>query len=256
MKKHFCEISLHPLSVLYVALSILLGRFSFVFGLFIISFIHELFHCFGAYIFKIEIKEIKILPIGCFASIPDLENSKRFRQIIILFLGPFSFFFTSAIITFFYRVDFISIYGLRELNEINLFMMIFNLLPIAPLDGGKIIKIILSSFIDEKKSIVLSSIFSLVIAILFSLELIKIKQYLFMIFLAFYALKNILFIKKEYQAFILKRFISRDYLKYKIRLNQKENIYHFAHNFYVKERQIYEEDKLLRSLIQKNNREK
>lgn len=256
MMKYNCEISLHPLSVLYVALSIILGRFSFVFGLFIISFIHELFHCFAAFIFKVEIREIKILPIGCFAIIPNLEETKRWIQIIILLLGPLSYFFTSAIIVFFYRVDFISVYGLRELNEINLFMMIFNLLPISPLDGGRIIKIVLSSIFDERNSIIISAVFGLFIATIFTLQLIRIKQYLFIAFIVFYALKNVLTIKKEYKAFILKRFLTKEYLKYKIRINQKENIYHFYHNYYLSKQKLYGEDNLLRTLIQKNNLEK
>ena len=39
MKKSLTEISVHPLTTIYIALSLILGRFSFVFGLFLLDII-------------------------------------------------------------------------------------------------------------------------------------------------------------------------------------------------------------------------
>ncbi len=242
MKTSLTEISLHPLTVLYIALSLLLGRFSFVFALFFIAFIHELFHVFAARIFKLKISEIQILPIGCYANIENIDTLKRFEQIIVLISGPLSFFFTMALITFFYRTDVISIYGYREYSEINFFMMIFNLLPIYPLDGGRILKIILSSILSEKKSITASAIIGLMVSLIFSLQLIKIGQYLFSSFILFYAIKNILNIKREYQSFLFKRYSNEQFKTYRIKINHKRLIYRYSYNFFVERNKIYSED--------------
>ena len=244
MKRYLTEISFHPLTVLYIALSLILGRFSFVFALFIIAFIHELFHVFAARLFNLKISEIKILPIGCYANIENLDSIKRLEQIIVLLLGPLSFFFTRAIITYLYRIDFISVYGFREYNEINLFMMLFNLLPIYPFDGGRVLKIILSSFVSEKKSLVASSFVGLGVAIMFILRLLNIGQYIFSFFILFYALRNVIRIKKDYNEFLINRYINRDYERYKIKINEKKVIYRYAHNFYLDNHNIYPEEKI------------
>lgn len=249
MKKYSTELTFHPLTVLYIALSLILGRFSFVFALFIIAFIHELFHVFAARLFNLKISEIKILPVGCYAKINDLESINRIEQVIVLLLGPLSFFFTRAIITYLYRIDVISIYGFREYNEINLFMMIFNLLPIFPFDGGRILKIVLSSCISEKKSLILSSFIGFIIAIVFFLRLMRIGQYVFGFFVIFYALKNIIMIKKDYKEFLIKRYISKDYTKYKIKISKRKVIYRYAHNFYLDDNNIYPEEKVFNKLL-------
>ena len=254
MKKYSTEISFHPLTVLYIALSLILGRFSFVFALFAIALIHELFHVFAARLFNLKISEIKILPIGCYAKISDLESIKRIEQIIVLLIGPLSFFFTRAIITFLYRQDIISIYGFREYSEINLFMMIFNLLPIFPFDGGRILKIVLSSLISENKSLIISSFIGLLSSIIFVLRLLNIGQYLFAIFIAFYALKNVICIKKDYKNFLIMRYISREYERYKVKINDKKEIYRYAHNFYLIGNNIYPEEKIVENLL--NNKYK
>ncbi|MCH5172055.1 MAG: hypothetical protein J1F31_04455 [Erysipelotrichales bacterium] len=251
MKKYSTEISFHPLTVLYIALSLILGRFSFVFDLFVIAFIHELFHVFAARIFNLKISEISFLPIGCYAKISDLEHAKRGVQIIVLLLGPLSFFFTRAIITFLYRNDIISIYGFREFNEINLFMMVFNLLPIFPFDGGRILKIVISSLISEKKSLIITSLVGILMSSIFVLRLLEIRQYLFAFFIVFYAIKNIVTIKKDYKKFLIMRYISREYENYKIKINNRRVIYRYAHNFYLIGNNIYPEEKVVENLLKK-----
>ena len=57
-----------------------------------------------------------------------------------------------------------------ELMQANLLIMIFNLLPIEPLDGGKILKIFLSSIFDEYKAIKINAIFGIVFAIIISIK--------------------------------------------------------------------------------------
>ncbi|MCH5180425.1 MAG: hypothetical protein J1F32_04385 [Erysipelotrichales bacterium] len=248
MQKSLTEISFHPLTVIYVALSLILGRFSFVFALFVIALVHELFHVFAARIFNLKISEIKILPIGCYAKISNLENANRGAQIIVLLLGPLSFFFTMAIITFLYRIDIISIYGYREYNEINLFMMIVNLLPIFPFDGGRILKIFLSSLFSEKKSLIASSLIGLIVSTIFVLRLLQIGQYVFALFIMFYAIKNVICIKRDYKEFLLMRYISNDYKRYKVKINERKEIYRYAHNYYLKDRKIYPEEKVFKNL--------
>lgn len=129
-----------------------------VFMLFAI--IHELGHVLTGIILGFKPKNIEVLPIGisaCFYMQCDDYNKKinyanRFvlKKVIISCAGPITNFIISII---FYFFDF-SIFNIsREfIIYTNLIIGIFNLIPIYPLDGGRIIKNILHIKIGLKKS--------------------------------------------------------------------------------------------------------
>lgn len=249
MKKHLVQLVINPLTVIYIALSLFLGRFSFVVGLFIITIIHELFHMFSALIFRIPTSKITISPLGCYANIDELEDAKRYEQIIVLLAGPLSYFFSSAIITFLYRYDFISIYRYEELFDTNLLVMFFNLLPIEPLDGGKILKIIFSSMLDEKNSIKINSIFGFIFGLFTIYYLWKVRQYLFAIFILCYIITNIFNQKRKYRQYLYHRLISNIGQSLPIKINTSNKFYRFANNYYLSNSQIISERKYLNILL-------
>ncbi len=129
-----------------------------VFMLFAI--IHELGHVLTGIILGFKPKNIEVLPIGisaCFYMQCDDYNKKinyanRFvlKKVIISCAGPITNFIIAII---FYFFDF-SIFNIsREfIIYTNLIIGIFNLIPIYPLDGGRIIKNILHIKIGLKKS--------------------------------------------------------------------------------------------------------
>lgn len=129
-----------------------------VFMLFAI--IHELGHVLTGIILEFKPKNIEVLPIGisaCFYMQCDDYNKKinyanRFvlKKVIISCAGPITNFIIAII---FYFFDF-SIFNIsREfIIYTNLIIGIFNLIPIYPLDGGRIIKNILHIKIGLKES--------------------------------------------------------------------------------------------------------
>lgn len=251
MTKQLVELYVHPLTIIYIALSLILGRFTFVFGMFAIAIIHEFFHIFAAYIFHLKVNCISITPIGCYADINELENAPRIAQIIILIMGPLSFFFSSAIIKYLTQIDIISIYRYRELIETNLLIMLFNLLPIFPLDGGRILKVIFSSLFSEKVSLRLKGISGIIFGISVAIYLFHIKQYLFAISLIFMAIINIINVKKDYLKFLYQRIIINLPRRYRKRLNNKPIVYRFFNNYYLSSKGIVNEKKYLSKIIKK-----
>ena len=129
-----------------------------VFMLFAI--IHELGHVLTGIILGFKPKNIEVLPIwisACFYMQCDDYNKKinyanRFvlKKVIISCAGPITNFIIAII---FYFFDF-SIFNIsREfIIYTNLIIGIFNLIPIYPLDGGRIIKNILHIKIGLKES--------------------------------------------------------------------------------------------------------
>lgn len=129
-----------------------------VFMLFAI--IHELGHVLTGIILGFKPKNIEVLPIGisaCFYMQCDDYNKKinyanRFvlKKVIISCAGPITNFII-AIIFYFFDFSIFNISG-EFIIYTNLIIGIFNLIPIYPLDGGRIIKNILHIKIGLKES--------------------------------------------------------------------------------------------------------
>ena len=122
------------------------------------SFLHELGHIIAGVILKMKLEKIEILPCGFSSSFKEnlmdykykLKNANllELKKIIIAIAGPIlsvilAILFTYIDITYITKQD--AIYS-------NLLIAIFNLIPIYPLDGGRIIKGILHIELGKDKS--------------------------------------------------------------------------------------------------------
>ena len=101
-------------------------------------------------IFSCPCECITILPFGINASIKNKEKLKSYQECLIYIAGPLMYFVNLFLIEYLLKIGFISYIGYIRANESNLLILIFNLLPILPLDGGNIIKCILSRFFRIK----------------------------------------------------------------------------------------------------------
>jgi stage IV sporulation protein FB len=106
-------------------------------------FVHEAGHIAAAIIFKASVNNIRLLPVGLNAGINDGLCSKG-QRIFIFSAGPFISFLLAILFAllkhFGIKNSFIPM-GLLS----NLYLGIFNLLPVLPLDGGKITMELLSA---------------------------------------------------------------------------------------------------------------
>ena len=166
-----------------------------VFMLFAI--IHELGHVLTGIILGFKPKNIEVLPIGisaCFYMQCDDYNKKinyanRFvlKKVIISCAGPITNFIIAII---FYFFDF-SIFNIsREfIIYTNLIIGIFNLIPIYPLDGGRIIKEIINIRSGMKKSYCyinkISNITMIILMVISSILLLYVHNIAILIILAY-----------------------------------------------------------------------
>lgn len=146
---------------------------SFVYSL-ISILVHEISHVTVASIFKIKIKSIKLLPIGFKATIEE-NNIELWKKSLIYFAGPFANYF--IFITGFWFSKFIIKTPILNryfinLSYTNLYLGIFNTLPILPLDGSRILFMALSvkkGFCNANKYIRRISLISSILFILIGL---------------------------------------------------------------------------------------
>ena len=114
---------------------------------FLFALIHEMGHILAMMIFKVKVEKIKfgIINIDLFSGAPD-KLIKDEVNVVILFSGSFvNFLLILVFYTWFFHSEEMIYYffGLQ-----NLFIGALNLLPVDSLDGGKILRIILSRYFD------------------------------------------------------------------------------------------------------------
>jgi len=117
--------------ILIIAKQIELYVFLMLFAL-----IHELAHMVAGITLKLKPQTLEIQPFGVAIVFESFENTDK-NKIIIALAGPF---INIALAIIF---GFINISMQSTIISVNILLAIFNLVPIYPLDGGRIIKSII-----------------------------------------------------------------------------------------------------------------
>lgn len=175
--------------------------------------VHELGHFLCAIFFKIEVDKIYIYPFGGISKLNISLNENLWKELLVLLMGPIFQMIFSIILT---NINYLSSY--QELIKIyNCTILSFNLLPIYPLDGGKLLNVILSFNISFKKSLNISLLISyLTIFSLFIFCLYKDIKFNLIIIISFLIYKVFIETKnKEYifDKFLLDRYLHRYHFK-------------------------------------------
>lgn len=192
-----------------------------------IILIHELGHITGALIFKWNIEKVILLPFGGITIFNEKIDKPLKEEFIIAILGP--------IFQIIFYLLFKDNYTFSLYNKI---ILIFNLIPIYPLDGSKIVNILLNKFISFKKSHLITlyiSLIALLIIFRFNLSLIT-------ILILFFIVKEIIIDFKKHKHYINK-FLLEKYLYKKVYKKKKiiKNIYSMKKqtNHIVKDKNKY-----------------
>ena len=162
--------------------------------LMLFAFIHELAHLIAGILLGFKPEAFRIMPFGFsieFKTEPQNYNKKviksnilAVKKIIIALSGPLLNIII-AIIGILHKMDENIIYS-------NILLVLFNLIPIYPLDGGRILKNLLKIFFGNKKAIIYTNItsntFIIVLTIISSILIIEYKNVaiLFIMFLLWY----------------------------------------------------------------------
>jgi len=178
-----------------------LKLFIFLFVLFLIVLLHELCHSIVAIKYNFKVNSITLYPIGGAANVEIQENPKA--EFFISLAGPF-FNFVLAWLCFSvlflfapgytqylnydkifqgeFELSFFGILGL--LTWINFIVGVFNLfVPAFPMDGGRILRAVLATYIDYVKATKISSLIGKISFVLMGI-IGLIIQNIFLIFIA------------------------------------------------------------------------
>ena len=111
-------------------------------------FLHELGHIITAKLFKMRIEKIEILPCGFSASFFSYNSfgfpkSFSMQELLVALAGPIVSLILALSFQYIDDTNF-TIVTKQEIVYSNILILIFNLLPLYPLDGGRILKNILN----------------------------------------------------------------------------------------------------------------
>lgn len=210
---------IHPFFLLTAIIILFTGYFKNFIYITTIIIVHEIGHISLAYFFKWKIEKIVLLPFGGITIFNEHLNRKITEEFLILLAGPI------------FQIVFVNIINIflksSLFYEYHLILLIFNLIPIIPLDGSKLINLLTDYFFSYKKSLIINIIISwMFISILFIYIM---NKFNFLLFLSL-----ILLIKKN--------IIEYKNYKYKINLFLLER-YRYSFKFkkysYIKGLNIY-----------------
>ncbi|MCM3165021.1 M50 family metallopeptidase [Metabacillus litoralis] len=146
------KIHIHPLLWVMIAISIVTANFKPLFFLMIIIFVHEMGHAISAHFFSWRIKNIMLLPFGGVAEVDEHGNRSLKEEFIVVLAGPIQHLWLQGAAFLLFFFGFVNPDDYQLFSFYNMTILLFNLLPIWPLDGGKLLFILFSNFWSYQKA--------------------------------------------------------------------------------------------------------
>lgn len=167
MKNLYNKINIHPFFYLLLLLSFFCGLFKDIICLFIVLFIHEIGHISMSILFKWNIKEVKLNITGGMIIYEEQIDKSFIEEFIIALSGILIQLIFQLILQSLFNNYYINDKTFYMFTKYNISNVLFNLIPIIPLDGSKILNILLNIFYPYKKSLVLTNYLSVIFLMLF-----------------------------------------------------------------------------------------
>lgn len=132
------------LKIFLIILIYILTKNTRIFALsFIFIFVHELGHVLAGISLGLKINKINVTILGLSIEFENYGKERRINKIIIDVAGPM----VNLILLIMSMI-----FGVEEIFYINLVLLTINLLPIFPLDGGRILKTALLHKLSYKET--------------------------------------------------------------------------------------------------------
>ncbi|HEY0829172.1 MAG TPA: M50 family metallopeptidase [Bacilli bacterium] len=155
---------LHPLFIMVMMVSVATGFFSELMTLFGIVVIHEIGHVAAAKSFGWRVKEVQLLPFGGVVVVDDQGSVNAWQEMVVALAGPLQ---NALMVGLAYLLVWCGIWEQDwavYFIKANLIIGLFNLFPLLPLDGGKIMQSLLSLLLSYHRTIVCCTVISLLLS--------------------------------------------------------------------------------------------
>ena len=205
----FKNIKVSKYSYIIVFLALITGQIKELLGLLIIILSHEFGHYFASKIFNWNIDKIYLYPFGGLIKYNEKIDKPFLEEFIIAISGIVNQSVVFILCIFIFKNN---TYFFNIIKNYHYSILFFNLIPIIPLDGSKILNIILNKIFNFRKSYIILNIISIVLLIIFIFK----SNFSLLIVILFLIYKIYLNIKNKsilFNRFILEKYLYDDYKK-------------------------------------------
>ena len=178
-----------------------------------------------AYKYKWKLDKIMIYPFGGCVFFDSKINRSLKEELFILLMGPFTQVILYLIVTILFRNNIVSFRNYEIFRNYHYILLIFNLLPIYPLDGGRLVNIIFNYIFPYRKGNILV-IYLSYIFVLLTIIYVNNFNYLFMGLVLIIEI-YLYYIKQDniYNKFLLERYLYNYKFKRLKIINNINNMY-------------------------------
>lgn len=250
MKNILKTLEVPIVTYVFLLLSLLCGYFKNVIFIFFIILFHELGHVLAIHLFHYKIIKVELYPFGGITKIDKPINSSINKEILIASAGVF---FQALLFLFLFCFqNYLRPCDYELLQFYNLNIMLFNCIPIIPLDGSILMHALLEKFFSYEKALKYYQILSILFLCGFILLNIFFFENYFICVVLFW---QFILLKKQ-EKYLIHRFYLERYLKYfpyqKIENEHHEN-YHVlkknSRHFFYSEGKYKNEHEILAKLF-------
>jgi Zn-dependent protease len=166
----------------------------FILALFACVLLHEFGHAFAARGFGIETPDITLLPIGGVARLSRIPG-KPWQELLVAIAGPLVNVVIAGVLIFVIhtsatleQLEYLEdprVELLAKLASVNVMLVLFNLIPAFPMDGGRVLRALLAMVLPYARATQIAAWIGQGLAVVFGIFAIKFGHPL-LIFIAFF----------------------------------------------------------------------
>ena len=245
------KIHINKLTYIILTLSVITGQFRVISLIAILLLFHGLGHIIVSKIFKWNISRIEIMPFGGNIKYDISLDEKINKELLVTIAGPlFQLIFTYILI----NTNILSYTETINIRNISYSLLLFNMLPIIPLDGSKLLFLLLNKISSYYKSHVILIYTSIIFLLLFIINSLYNLTFEFVII---FLIINILNEYKNHNT-IINKFLLEKYL-YKNKFNKlkilkkinPKSIWKNRVNLFVINKKIIHEKQILKNYFKR-----
>lgn len=248
MKNILHLFNIHTSTYFFILSFLFTGLIKNIMLIYFIVIFHELGHIFIIKTLGYKVLRVDIYPSGGVTKIDKKINTKLSHDIFIASFGIVFQIILYFIFTFLYSLSFIRSGTYELFVTYNITILIFNLLPIIPLDGYQLLRSIWEILFPYKKAFKISLVISVISILLFITynQILSLNNYLVISFLIFKLVTELKNFKYQNMRFLLERYLNDlPYRKIKnesiidLSLLKKDTYHYFKKgNTYVSEKKV------------------